>query len=356
MERPVGLLVIESFEQQTDLTPLQERVKLLAPQAATALWNAIQHRRVPWAYLFDRWAQLEHDQFHKRAVIIALAIASVALALVLIPAEFRIEARGELQPQRRRELFAPADGVIAKVAVEHGQTVASGETLVSLKQAELDLEMARVNGELATARKKLAATQALQLESPRTRDGSPERTHQLTAEEEELKELIRSLENQRQILTGQVEELTVKSPLSGKVLTWNVEPLLAARPVARGQHLMTIADDTGPWELDLGIPDDRMGHVLAAQQATDHPLKVSFVIATDPGREYQAQLDHVSQLAETDAEGRSTVAAVVELKQGLVDDPRPGAEVIAHVDCGRRSLGYVWFHDLIDAARSWFSY
>jgi hypothetical protein len=30
---------------------------------------------------------------------------------------------------------------------------------------------------------------------------------------------------------------------------------------------------------------------------------------------------------------------------------RPGATVIARVACGRRSIGYVWFHDFYAAVR-----
>jgi multidrug efflux pump subunit AcrA (membrane-fusion protein) len=328
----------------------------LVPQAATALNNAIQHRRIPWSRWFDRWAKVDRCRVGSRLALVLAGIGLVALALVLIPANFYVEARGELLPQNRQEIFAPADGVIDRVAVKHGQAVSSHDLLVTLKQAELELEQARVDGALATARKKLAATQALQFESPRTRDSSPERLHQLAADEEELKELIRGLENQQKILAARQQALTVTSPLTGKILTWNVEPLLSARPVTRGQHLMTVADVAGPWELTLAVPDDRMGHVLFARQHRQQPMRVSFVVATDPGREYFAALDSIAQLTETDAEGRATVAAVVELPPGTIADPRPGAEVIAHIHCGRRSLGYVWFHDLIDAVRSWFFY
>jgi hypothetical protein len=41
----------------------------------------------------------------------------------------------------------------------------------------------------------------------------------------------------------------------------------------------------------------------------------------------------------------------------LLDEPPAveslaGASVSARIQCGQRSLGYVWLHDLIDAVRS----
>jgi hypothetical protein len=36
----------------------------------------------------------------------------------------------------------------------------------------------------------------------------------------------------------------------------------------------------------------------------------------------------------------------------VVSDPKIGAEVTAKVYCGKRSVGYVWLHDLIDFIRA----
>ena len=37
-----------------------------------------------------------------------------------------------------------------------------------------------------------------------------------------------------------------------------------------------------------------------------------------------------------------------EQLQRFLKDPRPGASVTAKVHCGRRSIGYVWLHDLFE--------
>ena len=116
---------------------------------------------------------------------------------------------------------------------------------------------------------------------------------------------------------------------------------------------MTVADVTGAWELDLHVPDDRIGHVLNAQQDQSHPLPIDFVTATDPGKVYQTTVGEIAQTSESLIEGEPTVQVTATVEPNTIPDPRPGAEVIAQIDCGRRAIGYVWFHDLFDAIRSW---
>ena len=81
--------------------------------------------------------------------------------------------------------------------------------------------------------------------------------------------------------------------MRGQVLTWDLKPLLEARPVQRGQVLMTVADLEGPWILELQIADDQAGHVLEAQQRAAAPLEVSFVLATDPRKTYEGTIERV---------------------------------------------------------------
>src|SRR5690606_12081202 len=77
---------------------------------------------------------------------IALLVVT-AILLLAIPAELTIEARGELQPAGRRDIFAPADGVIVQLPAERRSRVAAGDTLAVLRDPQLELEFTRVLGE-----------------------------------------------------------------------------------------------------------------------------------------------------------------------------------------------------------------
>jgi multidrug efflux pump subunit AcrA (membrane-fusion protein) len=168
-----------------------------------------------------------------------------------------------------------------------------------------------------------------------------------------LREQIAGLEAQQAILEQQQAELEVRSPMDGEVLTWNPQSLLEARPLARGQILLTIGDLAGPWQLELRVPDRRVAHVLAARQRADNALPVSFLMASDPARTHRGELDRLGLRTEISERDGAFVLATVALDREQIQPLVPGAGVTAKIYCGRRSLGYVWFHDLLDAVRRW---
>jgi len=353
--RLVGALVAERFYGGLD-DKFRGQVSAVVGHSAAALRNALEWDRVPLRRLWHalgkaRWL-VEARQLPKTALIL-LAIVAVAGALWLVPAELRIEARGELHPVCVRDVFAPADGVVAELRASHGQRVSAGQVLLVLHRPELDYEFQRLRGELQTARKKLASVEMERIQNPREDDQQRQRYSQLTAQQEELRELTKSLESQEAILRLQQAELEVRSPIDGEVLTWNLQQLLAARPVSRGLVLMTVADLGGPWRLELRIADRRVAHVLAAQQQLGENLEVSYVLATEPALRRRGTLGPLAARTEvTEAEG-AFVLAHVQLDRDEIGEPIPGTTATAWIHCGRRSIGYVWLHDVVDAIRSW---
>jgi len=351
----IGALVVEQFYGGLD-DRLRAAIAAMQGHSALALYNAVEVQsgllvrllralgKVPWLVRLKNVS---------KTVLALLAVAGVVTALATVPADFRIEAQGELQPLARRDVFAPSDGVIDDLRAAHAQQVRTDQVLLVMRKPELDFEFKRVWGELQTSRKKLAAVEAERLQNPRESVDERRRHSELTAREEELRELISSLEKQYEILEQQQSELKVRSPMDGEVLTWNLKQLLEARPVSRGQILMTVADLEGPWVLELRIPDDRVAHVLAAQQEIRQNLDVSFVLATDPGVKLRGTIDRVAVRTEvTETEG-AFVLATVKINRDEIPELIPGGTVAAKILCGRRPVGYVWFHDLWEAVQSW---
>ena len=90
----------------------------------------------------------------------------------------------------------------------------------------------------------------------------------------------------------------------------------------------------------------------ARSQSADS-LDVSFVLATNPAQVLSGKLDRVGGRTEiTDGEG-VVVWATVRVDAAAIAERLPGAGVVARIHCGRRAIGYVWLHDLIDFVRTW---
>lgn len=353
--RVIGVLVAEQFQVSASPQELRERVTAVSGHAAVALNNALAHSRLPLARVGRMLARIrwlaEARQLPKTAVV-ALLVAAAAAALALVPADYDVEAKGEFQPKARRDVFASDDGVVSELVVDDGRAVRTGETLVVLRKPELDLEFRRLAGEIQTAEKKLAAVAAERLANAPARADSRRDAHEMAAEEVELKELLKGLGEQRQILEQQQNDLTIESPIDGQALSWNIKQLLEARPVERGQRLLTVGDLAGPWVLELRVGDDRTGRVLAARDELREDLEVSFVLASEPGKVYSGRVAKVALATELDEKDEPTVLVTVDFDKRDVDALRPGGTANAKIHCGRRSLGYVWLSDLFHYVQS----
>lgn len=348
----VGALIVEQFAAEGLDEAGRERIATVSRQGGRALANAVEHETLPLFPLLNalqklRW--LTRARQLPRTLLVLAALAAAAAALALIPADFTVSGEGTLQPEIRREVFAGSDGLVAEVLTDHGRECRQGDTLAVLTRSQLDFESSRVQGELQTAAKRLAGVAAARLDARPQTALDREKYNELAAEEEELKELLANLEEQQALLRRQKDELLVRSPIDGQVITWNVRELLESRPVQRGQALLSVADLGGPWVLEIKVPDDRVGHLLEARRAQQDPLDVSFVLATEPGTTFKGQLKQVAMATQVERDQPAHVLVTVAFDRAQVSQLRPGATAIPRIQCGRRALGYVWFHSVWEA-------
>jgi len=348
---PHGMLVVESFVADRLPETLSDRAGELARLSGPALGNALTHHSLPLLTLQTRLARLGSTISRRPIAVVlgALGLAAAIALLAIVPANFTVQAEGTLQPQVRRNLFAPSDGVVEEVRVQHGDQVAEGEVLLRIRNPGLDLDQGRLSGELQTAQVKLDAVRSARSRPDHAAAAGDQ--DRLASEEEQLKQQIQGLENQLSVLRQLRDELNVSSPLAGVVLTWNTHQLLDDRPVKQGQTLLGVADAAGPWVLELRVPDAEAGHVLAGKQDGPSELPVTFLLASDPAVTHRGHLKRVALATDT-ASGKSAAEAIVALDGPLPADARAGTRVIARIHCGRRSIGYVWLHDLIDFVRT----
>jgi len=108
-----------------------------------------------------------------------------------------------------------------------------------------------------------------------------------------------------------------------------------------------------------GVRDDQLAAKLleVSGEKMEDRLKVPYIVATDPSTTHYGYVKDMHLVAEVRGEEGNTVMIKVEInKEDLKEeDRRPGASVTAKVECGRRAIGYCWFHDLLAFFRkTWF--
>ena len=187
-----------------------------------------------------------------------------------------------------------------------------------MQSSDLDYEWTRLLGEIQTTTEQLESLRTARLGGkPLTADQRDEYVRQ-TAEEERLKKLLASLQEQRKLLDGEREALQIRSPIAGRVLTWDLTDALQQRPVKRGQVLMTVADTGGPWVLEVEVPDQDAGYVLAARRASRPDLPVSFILATNPSQTYAGRLEKLAEISEADQRQQLSVTALVRVEKSAI--------------------------------------
>ncbi len=348
----LGALVLEMFGEASFPATVRPRGDVLRTHAEVALANAISVDQLFLMPLGRALGQLMRGiggrALPKSLTLLGMVVALV-ISLCILPAPFWLHGRGTLQPTVRRQVFAHTTGVVDQVAVRHGQQVTQQEPLLQLRDDQIRRELIAVTGQWHEAQERQNSING-RLVQP----GLPleERTR-LAGELETLQASFPSLDRRRQLLEEQVQQLKILSPLSGQITTWDLNHLLTGKPVERGQVLLEVADLSQDWEIQVNMPERRMGHIARAQRrcAAGGALQVSFVLATDPEVTYTGLVQEIGSRADVDqAEGDNVVLLRVQFDRDQLPAEllRPGAGVTVKVDCGHRPVGYVWLHDLID--------
>ncbi|MDA1051937.1 MAG: HlyD family efflux transporter periplasmic adaptor subunit [Planctomycetota bacterium] len=348
-----GVLLFERFEDVSWGDSQRRRIEFVCRQGAIALQNANELAGLPLigaSRLVQRCLSLfALRHLPKTAAVLCLLAAAIA-ALVLVPADFEIQGEGRLMPTSYRHMFAPADGVIEEIYVDHAELVTAGAPLLKLRRADLDYDEARLIGEMLTNQKRLKSVSSWILNHKSASASSAAELDELTSEEARLEILLNSLREQQAILARERADLAIASPIDGEVLTWGIEDVLSLRPVVRGERLLSVADPNGPWQIELQVADHDIEYVLAARRELKE-LKVNFILTSHAGEGYSGTVEEIAIATELDEHDQLTVLVRVAVDRDQLPDLRPGARVVANVHCGRRSIGYVWLRELFEVIK-----
>ena len=366
----LGALIVEQIDAPQSRDIMHPKVDLVKQHSARALSNSLTHNNLflmpVWKTLGDAHLLVKAKTLPKTLFFSFLTIA--ALLSLLIPWQFRLKASGSLEPVERAEVFVGADGRVGQLLVDHGSKVQAGDLLVQLYSPELQTQRISINSEIEKANSTLRSLEFQEFNASNSRDPRMQQGSSVL----DIKAQRAQAETERksyaaQLKTLEIQEalLKVASPISGEVVTWDAKRALPqGRPLAAGQRVLTIAD-TSPeseWELICYLPEKDMGHFLRkhigedktvpTENLLDKNIEVTYVLLNDPSRQLHGRLQEIHRTAELIEEEGVCYRMRVKInmdedgnRELVHDQPRPGAEVIARIHCGRRPLGFVLFHD-----------
>lgn len=356
----IGALIIEQMSSSEPSPQLKSTLDSVVDHISAATHNAQAHSTI---FLLPLWRStgrffewLRGRRLAIAGLIAGLLLAAVA-AMVWVPWDYRVDAKGRLMPVIQREIFAPWDGHVDVLHVKGGQVVTTGTKLITLRSDELSAEKVKAEND---KQEKLKQVRSLSTQAHDAKDkGQEEEYKKAKAKLGETQVEINGIKRQLELLDQRISQLTVVAPIDGIVTTFQVEQLLQNRPVKRGDLLLQVMDEKGAWHLELEIAENRVGRVLKARnelqqagQSEDPKLPIEYRLLTAPEKSYQAKLDTLATRAVTAEEDGS----VLEARASLVDRDTLdltqvntiGAEVRARIGCGKSSLGDVLFGDVIE--------
>ena len=238
---------------------------------------------------------------------------------------------------------------------QHDEQVKKGALLLVQRSPDLEKEIVAAEGEINKSDSKLRSANRQLNDND---DLTEVDRGQLQREVSELTETIKSFRKQLELLKQ--KEATAGNPQPHRRACRHLERV---RPAAHRSPRQPRRESAGDRRPDQGVGTrsadarkadgaPREGGVIVERQAAGHVLP-----RDKPGRTVsRAEVEEVERSAEVRGEEGNTVLVRVSFDQQVlrsaIADPKIGASATAKVECGKRAIGYVWFHDLVDFIRA----
>ncbi|MFM7151775.1 MAG: GAF domain-containing protein [Gemmataceae bacterium] len=376
---PRSALIMECFETPMDSAQTIAKLDVVAKHSTPALYNALEHRRIPMRFLWMPLAKLQEGLGGKTKSIVMLCVALASMllaALYALPYPLKMEATGTVMPVVRRTVYAPAPGTIERFEVSPNEYVNEGRSLALMYDSTLFQKYNTLYAEM-----KAAEQEASDLESRVEREQveGEKRTLRsraaLRRADQESKRLeINELVRRTNMLRAQpgffallappmsAEERRMVQDARWLILTSNFQEKKGGE-IKPNEPIMRVGVKEGPQEIELKIPQKHMGQILRAftRLNTDH-LEVDFLLLGSTMTLYKGLLfrDRIAGEAnpnQEDAnESEPTVLAYVDIESDRIpkgfrvprEELTSGTEVRAKVRCGNARSGYSLFYGVYE--------
>ena len=231
-----------------------------------------------------------------------------------------VSATGTLKPTNEVQVGSEQSGIVTAVFADNNDRVSKGQPLARLDISRLTdtitqnraaLNLARAQVDQAKATAQASASSLARLENVYKLSGGkvPSLTELDNARADRARTVaaVRAAEASvvqasAQLSSAQINlgKATIYSPVTGVVLSRQIDPGQTVAASFTAPVLFTIAEDLGAMKLEVQVDEADVGLVEAGQTAT-------FAVDAYPGRRFPARVERVD--VGSDGEGTSTAAA-----------------------------------------------
>ncbi len=351
---PFGVLLCEQLGGERLSEAQRERCEWIAAHGADSVAAARQHSRI---FLLPLWTMLGELSTRAFPVRLAKWIVAVGVLAALVgglcwtPASFTLTAKGALVPESRHEIFAPSDGILEELFLPANpeEIVAPNQVLARLSNNDLLVAIEDLEGQYQQW-----TTRHQNLSHSWSEQKNLVDKLQVERDLSEATAMLESLQRQLEIKRRDLSQLEIRAPVRGRIVNWQLQQTLLRRPVRTGQNLMTMVAPETAWVLELDLPERRVAHFLRAAAQDADPLQVRFTLASLPGQELVGTVVEWDRRLEVHTEQGNCLRVRVHFDKQAVSEEllKTGTRATAQIECGQRSLGYVWFRELIETVHA----
>jgi HlyD family secretion protein len=357
-------MMMECFDPAASPEQLVARMEVVGRHSANALYNASEHKRIPMRFIWMPIAKVQEGLGGKTRAIIAgvtAAAALLALVMVFVPYPLKMDSKGSLLPKERAYIYSPVDAKIVEFKVEPNQEVKENDVIAEMFSNDLAQKMISLINERdgAQAKASMAASQI-----PRARDQEKSDLESRKVEADitrknknaELEAFIAAVHG----VPNAPGHFYLTSPIAGTILSSSFKDE-AGSWIKQNQPVMRVGNKSGPWEVELKIPEKHIGQVLQAYDYTkSDDLDVEIILRSSPTKTYWGKLSKSDKGGEAtpnrdeNNESDPVVLAYVRTEGDDIDAasrlPKKeellvaGTEVVAKVRCGNHCMGYSLFY------------
>jgi hypothetical protein len=377
---PRSALVMECFEPPAEPQQLIARLDVVSRHATPALYNAVEHRRIPGRWVWQPLAKLQDGIGGKTKAITAVVVGLLTFlvaALFLVPYELEMDSTGKLVPFVRRVVYPPTAGKVLEFKVNPGDVVTEKSELAVLFSPDLFTKLLDLHASIEGTHNQLKTEEFNRLfgggqgsNKEQNKESGSDEGSKKEIEQRKKQELDKFIEHNN-ANPSEPGEYYLKAPdftsdekdridrREWTVLSGNFQDEWRGKTAKPSDPILKLGAKDGPWEIELRIPQKHISQVLKAFEFNNTDvLDVNFLLRSDPSRKYRGKLyrEKISSEAipnrDEKDESEPEVIAYVTIDDPSIDQDyrlsrealTSGTEVRAKVRCGKHSMGYSLFY------------